>query len=127
MSTVLLTESAATVLAGCAQTRPDLAAVGGGHGADRPVLHEQFRAIDVVSATDAVAVVPASVAATLGADVTRFRLPVDLPPVPIVLAWHRQFTADVGHQWFRALTRDVLLSRVVQPVTTRRDGDDGVA
>lgn len=68
-------------------------------------------AVEVVRATDAVAVLPASVAARLGADVSQFRLPIDLPPTPIVLAWHRQFTADVGHAWFRALSRDALLTR----------------
>lgn len=67
-------------------------------------------AIEIVRTTDAVAIVPASVAERLDAGVTRFRPPIDLPPVPIVLAWHRQFTADVAHQWFRLLTRDVLLA-----------------
>lgn len=67
-------------------------------------------AIEVVRSTDAVAVVPASVAARLDDGVGSFRLPVALPPVPIVLAWHRQFTADAGHRWFRALTGDVLRS-----------------
>lgn len=67
-------------------------------------------AVEVVRATDAVAVVPASVAAHLGADAVQFRLPIDLPPVPIVLAWRRQFTADIGHGWFHALTREALLT-----------------
>jgi DNA-binding transcriptional LysR family regulator len=65
-------------------------------------------AIAVVRATDAVVVVPESVAARFDAGVARFHLPVDLPPVPIVLSWRRQFTPDVGHHWFRTLTRDVL-------------------
>lgn len=68
-------------------------------------------AVEVVRATDTLAVLPSSVAAQLGADVAQFRLPIDLPPIPIVLAWHRQFTADFGHEWFRALTRDALLTR----------------
>jgi DNA-binding transcriptional LysR family regulator len=68
-------------------------------------------AVEVVRATDAVAVLPASVALQLGADVAQFRLPIDLPPVPIVLAWHSQFTTDIGHKWFRNLTRDALLTR----------------
>lgn len=67
-------------------------------------------AVEVVRATDTLAVLPASVAAQLGADVAQFRLPIDLPPIPIILAWHRQFTADIGHQWFRALSRDALLT-----------------
>ncbi len=65
-------------------------------------------AIDIVRATDVVAVVPKSVAVRLDAGVARFRLPVDLPSVPIILAWHRQFTDDIGHQWFRTLTRTLL-------------------
>ena len=65
-------------------------------------------AIAIVGATDVIAVVPESVAARLDVGVARFRLPVDLPPVPIVLAWHRQFTDDIGHQWFRTLARELL-------------------
>lgn len=68
-------------------------------------------AVEVVRATDTFAALPASVAVQLGADVAQFRLPIDLPPIPIILAWHRQFTADIGHEWFRALTRDALLTR----------------
>lgn len=65
-------------------------------------------AIAIIRATDMIGVVPASVADRLAADVSRFRLPVTLPPVPVVLAWHRQFTADLGHQWFRTLVRTIL-------------------
>jgi DNA-binding transcriptional LysR family regulator len=65
-------------------------------------------AIEVVRTTNAIAVVPASVATRLDSGVAQFRLPVELPPVPIVFAWHRQFTADLGHHWFRTLTRDIL-------------------
>lgn len=67
-------------------------------------------AIAIVRDTDAVAVVPASVAGRLDAGVVQFRLPIDLPPVQIVLAWHRQFTDDVAHRWFRTLVRDLLRS-----------------
>jgi DNA-binding transcriptional LysR family regulator len=68
-------------------------------------------AIAIVRVTDAIAVVPESVADRLGEGVERFRLPLDLPAVPIVLAWHRQFTDDIGHQWFRTITSDALRTR----------------
>lgn len=68
-------------------------------------------AVEIVRTTDAVVVVPASVAARLPATggVAVFALPINLPSVRIVLAWHQHFTADHAHQWLRALTRDVLV------------------
>ncbi|WP_111766947.1 LysR family transcriptional regulator [Nakamurella deserti] len=67
-------------------------------------------AVEIVRHTDAVVVMPAAVAARLtsAGGVAEFALPVQVPPVRVVLAWHHHFTADHAHQWLRALTRDVL-------------------
>lgn len=40
-------------------------------------------ASELVGVTDTLTVLPTSVAAQLGADVAQFRLPIDLPPIPI--------------------------------------------
>ncbi|GAA2309025.1 LysR family transcriptional regulator [Streptomyces violaceusniger] len=67
-------------------------------------------ALDVVSRSDAVAVVaericrPAS--ARLGL-VTR-RLPLELPPTQVVLTWHHRHDSDPAHTWLRGQVRDVL-------------------
>lgn len=67
-------------------------------------------ALDVVSRSDAVAVVaervcrPAS--ARLGL-VTR-RLPLELPPTRVVVTWHHRHDSDPAHAWLRDQVRDVL-------------------
>lgn len=67
-------------------------------------------ALEIVRATDSIATVPSSIAARASADGTvgSFALPLELPDVPVVLAWHRRVTADIGHAWLRALVRDAL-------------------
>ncbi|TCK62899.1 LysR family transcriptional regulator [Curtobacterium sp. PhB136] len=68
-------------------------------------------AIEIVRATDAVVVVPASVAtraASAGDTVEVFTPPVDLPSVAVVLTWHRRFTTDRGHAWLRSLVARTL-------------------
>lgn len=68
-------------------------------------------AIEIVRATDAVVVVPASVAARAASvgGVRVFRLPIALHDVPVVLAWHRRFTPDRGHAWLRDLVREAIV------------------
>lgn len=67
-------------------------------------------ALEIVRSTDAVCVMPAAVAHRLVStqDIQVFRLPFELPAVATVLAWHRQFTTDSGHEWMRGLVRDIL-------------------
>ncbi|ROP65865.1 LysR family transcriptional regulator [Curtobacterium sp. ZW137] len=67
-------------------------------------------AIEIVRATDAVVVVPASVAtrAAAAGDTVVFTPPVDLPSVAVVLTWHRRFTTDRGHAWLRSLVARTL-------------------
>ncbi|MGW5695084.1 LysR substrate-binding domain-containing protein [Streptomyces asiaticus] len=67
-------------------------------------------ALDVVSRSDAVAVVAERVcrpaAARLGL-VTR-RLPLELPPTRVVLTWHHRHDSDPAHAWLRGQVREVL-------------------
>jgi DNA-binding transcriptional LysR family regulator len=76
-------------------------------------------ALEIVGSTDAVVTVPASVAWRLETNFTAFTLPIDIPAVPIVLAWHRQFSADKGHHWLRRLVREELTQSSVGNGTSR--------
>ncbi|KUJ69683.1 LysR family transcriptional regulator [Streptomyces albus subsp. albus] len=37
-----------------------------------------------------------------------FTVPLDLPPVPLAMAWHPRHEADGGHRWLRALVSGVV-------------------
>ncbi|WIB76706.1 LysR family transcriptional regulator [Curtobacterium sp. MCPF17_002] len=67
-------------------------------------------AIEVVRATDAVVVVPGSIASRAAAagDTVAFTPPVELPAVSVVLTWHRRSTSDPAHEWLRGLVRQSL-------------------
>ncbi len=67
-------------------------------------------ALEVVSRSDAAVIVaervcrPAS--ARLGLVVRR--LPVELPPAPMVVTWHHRYDGDPAHAWLRGQVREVL-------------------
>lgn len=42
-----------------------------------------------------------------------FEVPLELPPLPMGLAWHPRHDADPGHAWLRGCTRDVLTAAIV--------------
>lgn len=71
-------------------------------------------ALEIVRDTDAVVTVPSAIAGRVVADgaLRRFALPVDLPSVPVVLAWPKRFSADLGHGWLRDVVRDAVLAVV---------------
>ncbi|WP_223622449.1 LysR family transcriptional regulator [Microbacterium sp. EST19A] len=71
-------------------------------------------ALEIVRDTDAVVTVPSAIAGRLIADgaLRGFALPVDLPTVPIVLAWPKRFSSDLAHGWLRQLVRDAVLAVV---------------
>lgn len=71
-------------------------------------------ALEVVRDTDAVVTVPSTIAGRLSADgmLHGFVLPVDLPTVPVVLAWPKRFSADLAHGWLRQVVRDAVLAVV---------------
>lgn len=66
-------------------------------------------AVEIVRSSDAVCALPSTVATGLESTpgIAVFPLPLDLPDVATVIAWHQQFTADRGHQWMRALVRSI--------------------
>ncbi|WP_086830910.1 LysR family transcriptional regulator [Streptomyces sp. NRRL B-24572] len=50
-----------------------------------------------------------SLADSLG--LVAFEVPLDLPPLPVGLAWHPRHDADPAHAWLRGCVRDLLLDR----------------
>ena len=73
-------------------------------------LASTMAAIAVAQTTDAVLVLPRSVAAHLEEqrEIAILSIPLALPSVPIVLAWNTRFTADRGHRWMREMIRSIL-------------------
>lgn len=74
-------------------------------------LASTMAAVAVVQSTDAVLVLPLTIADRLEAqqEVRTIQPPIELPPVPIVLGWNTRFTADRGHHWMRSAIRSVLV------------------
>lgn len=69
-------------------------------------------AIEIVRASDAVVVIPESIAARApSTDTVVFAPPVTLPAVSIVLTWHHRSTPDPAHRWLRRLAADALHAR----------------
>lgn len=68
-------------------------------------------ALEIVRDTDAVVTVPSAIAGRLVSDgaLRGFSLPVELPAVPVVLAWPKRFSSDLAHGWLRQVTRDAVL------------------
>lgn len=61
--------------------------------------------------TEAVAVLPEYAARRFGEvlGLTLSRVPVDVPPFEITMAWHRRLDDDAAQRWFRGLVRTVAL------------------
>lgn len=61
-------------------------------------------ALHIVHGSDLLVVVPAVMCRpTLGAlGLAVLPLPLDLPPVEVVLAWHQRYDGDAAHTWLRA-------------------------
>ncbi|RIJ70350.1 LysR family transcriptional regulator [Nakamurella silvestris] len=72
-------------------------------------------ALEIVRDTGAVVTVPSSIAARSVGDrrLRTFSLPVDLPPVPVVLAWPKRFTDDLAHGWLRGILRTAIRAAVL--------------
>ncbi|WP_375424680.1 LysR family transcriptional regulator [uncultured Friedmanniella sp.] len=64
-------------------------------------------AIDIVRGSDAVVAVPELICRTLTtrADIRYVPLPLDLEPVPVILAWHQRHENDPAHTWLRDQVR----------------------
>ncbi|WP_030690546.1 LysR family transcriptional regulator [Streptomyces globisporus] len=70
----------------------------------------------VLRDTDLVGLISAgsrSLAEALG--LVAFDVPLDLPPLPVGLAWHPRHDADPAHAWLRGCVRDLLLDRPDRP------------
>jgi DNA-binding transcriptional LysR family regulator len=67
-------------------------------------------ALEVVARTDFATIVTGTLCAPLcGAfGVVTQPLPLDLPPSPVVLSWHRRFGSDVAHAWMRSRVAGIL-------------------
>ncbi|MGW8763650.1 LysR family transcriptional regulator [Streptomyces sp. NPDC055815] len=66
----------------------------------------------VLRDTDLVGLISArsrSLAESLG--LVTFEVPLDLPPLPVGLAWHPRHDADPAHAWLRGCVRDLLVDR----------------
>jgi DNA-binding transcriptional LysR family regulator len=73
-------------------------------------------ALDVVAGSDAVVVVAERVCGPLASRlgvVTR-PMPVELPPVEVVMAWHHRHDSDPAHAWLRGAVR-AALARAATP------------
>jgi len=72
-------------------------------------------ALHMVHGSDLLVAVPAAMCRptleTLG--LTVLPLPLDLPPVPVVLSWHQRYDGDPAHTWLRAQVRAAL--RTIEP------------
>jgi DNA-binding transcriptional LysR family regulator len=67
-------------------------------------------ALDVVAGSDAVVVVASRVCEPLASrlGVVMRPVPVDLPPVSVVMTWHHRHDSDPAHAWLRGLVREAL-------------------
>lgn len=67
-------------------------------------------ALEIVARTDFVTIVPGTVCSSFceAFDVVARPLPLDLPPSPIVLSWHRRFGSDLAHAWMRRRVAEIL-------------------
>lgn len=74
-------------------------------------------ALHLVAHTDAVAVVTErSCAPTIAAlGLRSHRLPLDVPPVPVVLVWHHRMDRDPAHAWLRTRTQEILKGVLLDP------------
>ena len=83
-------------------------------------LASTMAAIAVAQTTDAILVLPRSVAYHLEVqrEIAILPVPVALPAVPIVMAWNTRFTTDRGHRWMRQVIRSILGESNAVPMPT---------
>ncbi|MFC7751777.1 LysR family transcriptional regulator [Tsukamurella soli] len=94
------------------------------HGLRRHViaaLPTSSVALELVAATDVVTVVAEQVCrptwTRLGLHVRP--LPVELPSVPVIVAWHHRYDSDPAHAWLRAQVRHVLCAVIESDPSAR--------
>ncbi|MFF1418610.1 LysR family transcriptional regulator [Streptomyces sp. NPDC058280] len=67
-------------------------------------------ALQLVRHSDLVVAVPALISRPLLGDLALrvLPLPLDMPTVPVYLAWHQRYDSDRAHTWLRGLARSVM-------------------
>ncbi|MET0208755.1 MAG: LysR family transcriptional regulator [Burkholderiaceae bacterium] len=67
-------------------------------------------ALEVVARTNLATIVTGALCTQLceAFGVVTRPLPLDLPPSPVVLSWHRRFRSDPAHEWLRSRVADIL-------------------
>ncbi|MDF3287887.1 LysR family transcriptional regulator [Streptomyces silvisoli] len=67
-------------------------------------------ALRMVAAGDLMSAVPMVLAdaGLAAAGLRTLPLPLDLPPVPLVMSWHHRYEGDPAHAWLRARVREAL-------------------
>lgn len=75
-------------------------------------------ALDLVAGSDAVVVVAERTCRPLWASLgLRIRpVPLDIPDVPLILAWHHRYDSDPAHRWLRGEVARVLSAIVNDPI-----------
>ncbi|WP_274917097.1 LysR family transcriptional regulator [Streptomyces sp. WZ-12] len=69
----------------------------------------------MVRDSDAVGLAPERTAAPMirGLGLRALPVPLDLPPMPMAMAWHPRQEADPGHRWLREVVRETVAATVV--------------
>ena len=83
-------------------------------------------ALEIVRDTDAIVIVPSSVGHRVAdGDVLRvFAVPLEVPSVPVVLAWHRRLTIDLAHTWLRSLVAAAIRETLDRRSSPRPDAEE---
>ncbi|MFK0294161.1 LysR substrate-binding domain-containing protein [Streptomyces sp. NPDC090442] len=68
----------------------------------------------MVRDSDAVGMAPERIAAPMirGLGLRALPVPLDLPPMPMAMAWRPRQEADPGHRWLRAVVRGTVAATV---------------
>jgi DNA-binding transcriptional LysR family regulator len=75
-----------------------------------PTLHAALR---TVAAADLITVAPGAMASCQigsGTGLRAYALPLPVPEIPVVMAWHVRHDRDAAHRWLRALVCEILAS-----------------
>lgn len=69
-------------------------------------------ALDLVARTDCLTVVAGRLCRPTwtARELETRPLPFDIPPVPVIIAWHRRYGTDPAHAWLRGMVHDALKS-----------------
>jgi DNA-binding transcriptional LysR family regulator len=86
-------------------------------------------ALLLVAATDLVGLLPVRPghAASWAPGVVLRPSPVQLPPLPLSLAWHRRMDADGAHRWLRRCVAECVLGRDLDRHDHRAIPDGGTS